>query len=130
MTNGEKYRDEIKKQLLNTTGDCFCKDFIRPKILNKKSCENLECERCFLLQALWLMEEYKEPGVDWSKVPVDTKIFVKDYESDHWLARCFAKYADGRVFAFTGGKTSFTSAENDISGWKFAKLAEVEDEKP
>lgn len=129
MTNGEKYRDEIKEQLLNNNSGSFCDDFIKPKIL-KRSCCGISCSKCCLIQALWLIEEYKEPVVDWSKVPVDTNIFVKDYEDDHWLARCFAKYADGRVFAFTGGKTSFTSAENDISDWKFAKLAEVEDEKP
>lgn len=130
MTNGEKYRDEIKKQLLNTTGDCFCKDFIRPKILNKKSCENLECERCFLLQALWLNEEYKEPGVDWSKVPVDTKIIVGRSKKTMSIARHFAKYEDGKIFAFADGETSFTSTYGDVTYWEFAKLAEVEDEKP
>lgn len=124
MTNGEKYRDEIKEQLLNNNSGSFCDDFIKPKIL-KRNCCGISCAKCCILQSLWLMEEYKEPEVDWSKVPVDTKVFVRDYEGDHWLARHFAKYADGMVFAFTVGKTSFTSVENDISNWKFAKLAEV-----
>lgn len=130
MTNGEKYGDEIKKQLFNTSDYCFCEDFVRPKILNKRSCDNLDCNHCFLIQVLWLNEEYKEPGVDWSKVPVDTKIFVKDFENAEWIPRYFAMYKKGMVYAFSNGKTSFSVEEKGSIKWNFAKLAEVEDEKP
>lgn len=131
MTNGEKYRDEIKKQLLNNNSGNFCDDFIKPKILLKKNCCGLSCAKCCLLQALWLNEEYKDPEVDWSKVPVDTKILVKNNESGFFRNRHFAKYKDGKVFAFNNGMTSFsTSEDDDVTCWEFAKLAEVEDEKP
>lgn len=125
MTNGEKYRDEIKKQLLNNNSGSFCDDFIRPKILNKKNCCGLSCVKCCLLQVLWLNEEYKEPGVDWSKVPVDTKIFVKDFEDAEWVPRHFAMYKKGMVYAFPNGKTSFSVEEKGSIKWNFAKLAEV-----
>ena len=129
MTNGEKYRDEIKKQLLNNNSGSFCDDFIKPKIL-KRNCCGISCAKCCLLQALWLNEEYKEPEVDWSKVPVDTKILVKDFENDRWLPRHFMMYKKGMVYAFPDGTTSFSSERKGSTQWKFAKLAEVEYEKP
>ena len=69
------------------------------------------------------MEEYKEPEVDWSKVEVDTPILVRDYESQEWEARHFAKYEDGVIYAWDGGSTSWTSKGN-VTEWKFAKLAD------
>lgn len=70
-----------------------------------------------------------EPPVDWSKVPVDTKIYVKDKENDLWEKRHFSHYtSDGKVHAFCVGTTSFT-ADEGTSPWNYAKLAEVEDDK-
>lgn len=129
MTNGEKYRDEIKKQLLNTSGGSFCDDFIKPKIL-KRNCCGLSCAKCCILQALWLNEEYKEPRVDWSKVPVDTEILVKRFEDEEWKPGYFAMYEQGKVYTFVDGKTSFSSDTRARSCWNYAKLAEVDDEKP
>ncbi len=92
MTNGEKYSDEIKKlQSYDKPKGSFCEEFVRPKIL-KRSCKGLMCEYYILIQALWLNEEYKEPEVDWSKVPVDTKVFVRNLEDGLWRPRHFAKY--------------------------------------
>lgn len=133
MTNGEKYGDEIKKILdveKSSKDYDFCDEFIKPKILGETSCCGLTCEHCILLQSLWLNEEYKEQGVDWSKVPVDTKILVGRSEDSISIRRHFAKYEDGKIFAFTDGNTSFTVGEDAMEYWKFAKLAEVDDEKP
>lgn len=58
----------------------------------------------------------------WSDVPVDAKIFVRDHEGDEWVARHFACYKDGGVYAWARGSTSFTTDEK-IS-WAFVKLAE------
>ena len=68
-------------------------------------------------------EECKEPEVDWSKVEVDTPILVRDYESQEWEARHFAKYEDGVIYTWDGGSTSWTSKGN-VTEWKYAKLAE------
>lgn len=38
--------------------------------------------------------------VEWSKVPVDTPILVKQYEQDEWEKRHFAYFKDERVYAW------------------------------
>lgn len=124
MTNGEKYRDEILKKYESRT--LFCDEFVRPNVLKRDSCNGIGCCQCGVITALWLNEEYKEPGVDWSKVEVDTPIFVSQYPIiDNGLKRYFAKYEDGKVFAWKEGRTSF-SANNDVeyTSWNYAKLVE------
>ena len=77
----------------------------------------------------WLFSEYKEEReVDWSKVKVDTPILVRDDEDEEWMNRYFAKFADGKVYAWMGGATSWTAdGEYRASSWKYAKLAESEE---
>ena len=123
MKNYEKYKDEIKKYKDYN----FCGDFVKPYILESDNCNGLDCIRCSMLRAIWLMEEYEEPEVDWSKVEVDTPILVRDYESQEWEARHFAKYEDGVIYTWDGGSTSWTSKGN-VTEWKYAKLAESEEE--
>ena len=124
MTNAEKYREEIE----NYKGDVFCDDFIQPLVLKEKglSCSEVNCGRCYMLQIMWLMDKYEEQKIDWSKVVVDTPVLVKDFENDIWLKRYFAKYEDGKVYAWSDGATSWSS--DDTSGWKYAKLAEKGEE--
>ena len=121
MKNYEKYADEINKY----RGNNFCNDFVIPVI--RKGCEcPSSCEYCRTFQTLWLLEDYKEPEVDWSKVEIDTPILVRDYESQEWEARHFAKYEDGVIYTWDGGSTSWTSKGN-VTEWKYAKLAEGEE---
>lgn len=122
MKNREKYAEE----LMNYKGDDFCDDFIEPKILKTfgLNCK-IDCDLCRMFQMIWLNEEYTEPEVDWSKVAVDTPILVRDSETGNWLKRYFAKFADGEVYAWVGGKTSWNS-EDEANEWKYAKLAEME----
>ena len=76
----------------------------------------------------WLFSEYKEPEVDWSKVKVDTPILVRNNEDKEWVNRYFAKFADGKVYAWVSGATSLTvDDEYDVTFWKYAKLAESEE---
>ena len=60
--------------------------------------------------------------VDWSKVAVDTPIFVRSSIEEDWSRRHFAKYKDGKVCAWSYGKTSWS--EETFSAWKYAKLAD------
>ena len=122
MKNYEKYADEIK----GYKGINICSEFIKPHILEADNCNGIDCQRCAMLQMLWMLEDYKEPEVDWSKVAVDTPILVRDYESQEWDARHFAKYGDGVVYSWDGGSTSWTSRGN-VTEWKYAKLAESEE---
>lgn len=87
---------------------------------------------CTTMARKWLDSEYVEPSmyvepsIDWSKVAVDTPIFVKATEDNIWTPRYFAKYENGRVYAWCNGST-FWSAEGNMFAWKFAKLAEREE---
>ena len=120
MKNYEKYADEIKEY----NGWNFCTDFIVPYVLKSDDCFN-NCSRCDMLQMIWLLEEYEEPEVDWSKVKVDTPILVRQGKNGEWLERHFAKYENGDVYAWVDGQTSWTGA--DEIKWKYAKLAESEE---
>ena len=69
-----------------------------------------------------------EEVVDWSKVPVDTKILVSNCingagEVIEWRKRYFAKYENGIVYAWNDGKTSFTAElDGSCMNWEYAKL--------
>ena len=127
MTNGEKYEEEIV-EILNSDKKFMCDDFVKKKFLASYGmiC-NHECSGCVILTNIWLSKEYKEPEVDWSKVKVDTPILVKSSAGDVWFERHFAKFEDETVYAWDGGRTSFTTEE--CSGWEIAKLAYDEDKE-
>lgn len=59
--------------------------------------------------------------IDWSKVQVDTKIYVRNNNMKGWCHRHFAKYEDGKVYAWMDGTTSFSG--NGCIEWEQAKLA-------
>lgn len=124
MKNREKYRKEIISPNEN-----FCDDFVRKNILNPLGikCGEIPCKQCNLINYMWLEEEYKEPEpeVDWSKVAVDTPILVREPGRDRWVKRHFAKYENGKVFAWRSGSTSWSNQSGCPSWWKCAKLADV-----
>ena len=127
MKNYEKYADEIKEY----NGDSICSDFIEPYILKSinAKCINTSCPKCHLYRTIWLLEEYEEPEIDWSKVEVDTPILVRysEDEDEEWIKRHFAKYENGKVYAWGEGYTSWSS-EGHMVIWNYAKLAESEEE--
>lgn len=66
---------------------------------------------------IWEREE-----IDWTKVPVNTKVLVRNSKDEEWYKRYFAEYKDGIFYTFNNGGTSWS-----ISGktsWKECKLAE------
>lgn len=127
MTNREKYAEQIINMAVNDIkitvdkegrlSDCFA--------INCKDCAWSSCNQCRKKFREWLEQEYVEPPVDWSKVPVDTKILVRNSEDEEWEKRHFAKFEDGKIFAWTSGITSFSSESSDsITWWMKGKLAE------
>ena len=125
MKNYEKYAEEIREY----KGINICSEFIKPHILEADNCNGIDCQRCVMIQMIWLLEDYKEPSVDWSKVKVDTPILVRGSEDGDWLRRHFAKYENGIVYTWKDGLTSWTVLhDEDVTTWKFAKLAESEEE--
>ena len=125
MKNYEKYADKIKEY----NDSSFCLRFVEPYVLNEigLSCSRLGCSKCRVLQTVWLMKEYVEPQVDWSRIEVDTPILVRDFEGSDWFRRHFAKYENGTVYAWDGGDTSWSGGDV-MTDWKYAKLAESEEE--
>lgn len=85
--------------------------------------------------SLWVFAKLAEDGkmpresllssqgdlIDWTKVPVDTPILVKDYNDGAWIEGYFCKYENGRIYAWGDGKTSWTT--KSIDGWDQARLA-------
>ena len=120
MKNYEKYADEIREY----DGDDFCCSFIRPHILKADNCSDMPCSRCQMLQTLWLLEDCEESEIDWSTVEVDTPLLVRKYKNGEWSKRYFAKYEDGKVYAWCNGRTSWN--ETSMYAWDYAKLAEPE----
>lgn len=130
MTNYEYYKDKVMETNIGIPivdgvphfDGCgvhiYCKDCLRSVGNNCSDAKFVE----------WLFSEYEEPSVDWSKVPVDTPIYVKMAERCNWVPRYFAKYEDGKVYSWISGTTSFTADKNtDYTAWVYAKLAKEED---
>ena len=99
MLNAEKYKDEIIKTdgvfaVQNGTKIVPC------TTTNCKKCDLLKLyheKSCFVCRILWMLDEYEEPKVDWTKIPVDTKILVSE-NGKEWYKRYFAEYKDERFF--------------------------------
>ncbi len=68
--------------------------------------------------------EYEE-AIDWNEVPVDTNLLVSR-DGEDWYRRHFAYYAEGEVYCFNNGHSSFTIIGTDYEDhaipWKYAKL--------
>lgn len=91
-------------------------------------CDFGEKKNCEPYLEEWLFSEYEEPEVDWSKVKVDTPILVKNTEAEEWQKRHFARFKNGKVYAWYDGLTSWSTAgEDHVNFWKYAKLAESEE---
>lgn len=131
MTNKEKYGNEIIELAANT-GKLVLKNG-EPALCRETKCEGCDfhgldsCKGSTYNFHEWLNSEYVEPPVDWSKVAVDTPILVRDNEGKVWRKRYFAKFENGKVYTWLGGATSWSVDSNNVTDWKFAKLAESEE---
>ena len=129
MLNIEYYKDELKEIIIRNIG-------IESITGKPKMCDELFCLDCVFKDQgacspkkveQWLQSEHVEQ-VDWSKVEVDTPILVRNKEEHEWTKRYFAKFVYGKVYTWGGGTTSWTAnGEYDVTSWKYAKLAESEE---
>lgn len=132
MKNKEKFQDKIFE--IACEGGILAVEK-RTNMICK--CRDLYCDKCLFsnreggcskARKEWGEAEYVEPKVDWSKVPVDTPILVRDSEVESWARRYFAKYEDGKVHTWRYGATSWSNHDISLSQWNYAKLAETEKE--
>jgi hypothetical protein len=120
MLNAEKYKKEIEK-LDYSIGVQKGKPVFCPRC---DSCDfNVNRFRCAVERTKWLLSEYVEPVVDWSKVAVDTNFLVSN-DGEEWGNAHFAKYENGKIYAWDGSRTSWTTSVCEC--WNYAKLAEEE----
>lgn len=133
MKNREKFRKEIIKSAVTTWRD-IC-DFKRKVVLAHfgiEGCDDVSCSWCDIMVGLWLDEEYEEPPkpeVDWSKVPVDTLVRVRNDEDSPWVLQYFKEFDEERNYKFlawSNGRTSKTAGGRQ-TGWKYCELVEDED---
>lgn len=139
MKNREKFREEIVKAIEDCDSCEFMIKTVNPVYsdgweCNDELCQRDECEACLKLFAFWLDEEYEEPEVDWSKVPVDTLVRVRDNEDDEWVLRYFDSFEEESFKSMAGhnysvfayGATSVT-AKGDTERWRYCELVEDDD---
>lgn len=132
MTNREKFAEKILDIACGGNLIAVNKVTLEPIRCRGTACK--EClfnfngdEFCIDKRKKWANSEYIEPPVDWSKVPVDTPILVRNYENCEWIRRYFARYVNGHIFVWHGGATSWSTNYDDVAPWKYAKLAESEE---
>ena len=124
MKNREKFKDELIESCMKERQGEFFNKYIRPYY----NCDEWECisdEVSTVLTAIWLDEEYQQQEVDWSKVENDDPILVRDGDDEEWNRAHFAYYKNGKVYAWSGGKTSWTASS--YMHWEYAKLAEPQE---
>lgn len=134
MTNYEKHREKIDKILQDTykmAVDKGTKEIV--------DCQELKCEDCLfscrynenryceINRIKWLVSEYKEPEVDWSKVPVDTPVLVSN-DGKKWSRKHFSRVVNGIPYTWMYGNTSWTAHNNHNNEitYHYIKLGEVE----
>lgn len=127
MKNREKFAEQIIDIALSSGRLAINTETGKPCDCNETECTDcIFCSKqggCSGAIIEWAEKEYEEPPIDWSKVPVDTPILVRDYEEDVWEKRHFAKYENGIVYAWDEGTTSWSGGGSRTS-WEMAKLAE------
>ena len=83
-----KIRERIYRVVKNFTGLLALK--------NVESYEYIESE----MHLFYIVNEEFEEVIDWSKIPVDTKVLVSK-DGENWLRRYFAKYENDKIYFFS-----------------------------
>lgn len=136
MKNREKYKNELMDVIKMDGRICgFAKkhEVFRMFGKDKESfCGETSCVDCAVALQLWLDEEPKKPEVDWSKVPIDTLVRVRDYENVEWYLRYFKgidkSNPEEKYEAWSNGTTSKTANDKYVH-WKYCELVEDDDDK-
>lgn len=128
MTNYEKYKEWFEEHKVEIEichmgwGVKDRKPYLCDEICELEgNCYNCQFwdKGCSIERFKWLKAEYESDEVDWSKVPVDTKIEVSN-DGKRWVRAHFAKCEGGSVLAWWEGKTSFTAG--GITYYSYARL--------
>lgn len=127
LKNRERFKEQLATACKQDAFSVFFDQYIRPYYQCRSWAERgvNDDHKLVILTTLWLDEEYQEPEVDWSKVENNDPILVRDGDDEEWNRAHFACYKDGKVHAWSGGKTSWTASTYIY--WMQAKLAELQE---
>lgn len=129
---------------IQTKNDHYCISEDYNKNLKHKSCTECSVDKIYrkpsntLNTLLCLIDGISESSmseylvwerleVDWSKVPVDTKVLCWDNGDTVKNRRYFANFEDDVLHAFDFGKTSWTQEDSNLIDWDHMELAEDTD---
>lgn len=117
MKNREKYADFLIECAIRGTGVAVTNNG------NPCVCGDLDCNDCLFnnptldcaeMTRKWADAECEEQEIDWSKVPVDTKMWVRSTKDKPWIPRHYSGLRDflGNPLVFEDGCTSFSCERN------------------
>lgn len=133
MTNAEFYKNEIRTYAFSNE-----KIAVRKDTLKLCKCSNLFCEDCLFQSKHFFQSKCSiQKFVKWcnsecmaqidsritKSTPIDTKILVSE-DGINWCKRHFAKIKGNKVYTWSTGTTSFTTNQENITAWTYAKLYE------
>lgn len=135
MTNREHYAKEILDVACTGSSLAVTKS---GKLLGCNECKCADCAfdspdmNCYNRCKEWCNSEYVESEVDWSKVSVDTPIYIVQhlkYQKDINIPRHFARYDEKLelIHYYVDGQTSFTTSRTVCAIKNIVKLARPED---
>lgn len=133
MQNFDVYWDEIVEAIKDDDKMCcFMRDEVLPYFLKDNDCKKIGCNTCAKMFTAWMFADYVEqpkPEVDWSNVPVDTLVRVRNDKSNKWFLRYFKGYEHGAVAPYVTWVNGTTSATSGglVEHWQHCELVEDED---
>ena len=71
---------------------------------------------------------WERDEIDWSKVPKDTKVLVKNKTDKLWYPRYFVEYKNGKYNTYINGSTSW-GTDDFPEEWDYCKLDEEQKEE-
>lgn len=67
---------------------------------------------------------WKRDKVDWSKIPRDTKVYVRQNQEDEWELRYFTCYENNKFYTYSNGRTFWSDSFVDLEKWNYCELVE------
>lgn len=124
MNNFEYYKNKMYEYAGRDDLCTFTKNYIK-----SIDCYETRCDICQVMFAEWCVEEYKEPEIDWTKVPVNTHVLVKESKDRPWNEKYFIAYIpEIRKFVVFEGLRSKEASK--ATTWEYCKLADEVDPIP
>lgn len=122
----------MKLEMLNSLGryeggcnGVLCRKCPLSKDKNGKDINCIELETIYPEIAAQIVSDFVSNLVDWTKVEVDTKVLVSQ-DGVSWFSNHFAKYENGLIYVWEGGRTLFSIRgcyeSSAVIGWKYGKI--------